>query len=367
MKTRSRTFIATAAAIAGTTLLAPGIASADPVFSGEVDGQSIINNDQTMVGNEVMLSGQDCMNPSPGDPAYFGEFVSMSEDPLVSPGTASIPFEEEVMTGSFEQAMMTDENSVGTYYVRWYCSTASQPAVGTVGTNPDLLWVSDLYTFEIMMAPGDARSGADAKAGAASSITIDPDGLPAVDRMGIHGDRAADLKAVVDYKAKNIATAQRLYSAFLGRPADSAGLTYWTGQLDKGVSIRTLANRFANTAEFREGRGELSDSAFVDAMYTSILGRSADSDGRAFWLSRLEDGASRASVVASFANSRENVAKTANLSYVVASYHVLTGSVPSRSEVAAQVAKLDDGQVKVKVVEDIALTAKSAEEWMQAG
>lgn len=356
MKTRSRTFIATAAAIAGTTLLAPGIVGADPVLTAEMEGQSVVNSSGEP-GEMVTINGENCMNPEPGQPAYFGEFASMVGDPSIE--GAAIPFEEMVMEGSFQWDVTLSPDAAGTYYTRWYCSTSSMPEM----SSQDLLWVSDLITFEVMSMGGDARSSSEIMA----SFRLDPDGLPAIDKVDIQGAKAADLKAVVDARAPKVATAQRLYSAFLGRPADSAGLAYWTGELDKGVSVRTLAARFANTAEFRNGRGELSDSAFVDAMYRSILGRGADAEGRAFWLDRLASGVSRADVVASFANSRENQAKTANLSYVVTAYHVLTGSVPSRSEVADQVAKLDEGQFKVTVVEDIALTAKSAEEWMQAG
>jgi hypothetical protein len=284
----------------------------------------------------------------------------MVGDPAVE--GAAIPFEEMVMEGSFQWDVTLSPDAAGTYYTRWYCSTSSMPEQGS----EDLLWVSDLITFEVMSMGGDARTRS-SSGGTTATFRLDPDGLPAIDKVGIQGDKAADLKAVVDAKYSTIAAVYRTYTSVLGRQPDAAGLKFWLAKVEGGLSLQKLGKQMAGQAEFKQGRGKLSAKKFIDEMYRSVLGRSADAEGRAFWLARLKSGNVRGEVAAQFGNSAENVDRLANAAYVVTAYYTLTGSIPSLSEIQEQAAKLDEGQFKVTVVEDIALTAKSAEEWMQAG
>jgi hypothetical protein len=58
--------------------------------------------------------------------------------------------------------------------------------------------------------------------------------------------------------------------------------------------------------------GTLTDTGFVTAMYENVLGRAPDQAGLNFWLGQLEGGGqTRAVVLVRFAESPENVAKTA--------------------------------------------------------
>ena len=78
------------------------------------------------------------------------------------------------------------------------------------------------------------------------------------------------------------------YLTLLRRAPDAAGLTYWVGQLQNGVPEEQIASAFLNTKESLS-KG---DKYFVDEMYESLLGRSFDPTGEAYWLNALGDDAS---------------------------------------------------------------------------
>jgi len=99
------------------------------------------------------------------------------------------------------------------------------------------------------------------------------------------------------------ASIERLYLAILGRPADDAGLRYWSTRVENGVSVVSVADRFVGSDEYRQIYGTTPDAEFVDDIYRSVLGRTGDSQGRAYWIARLERGMTRGAVVASFTES----------------------------------------------------------------
>lgn len=85
-----------------------------------------------------------------------------------------------------------------------------------------------------------------------------------------------------------------LYIAFFNRIPDSDGLAYWFGQRASGTSLDQIADTFyqvgANDFSALTGfSAEMSTSEFVNVFYENVLGRSdgADSDGLAYWTSRL--------------------------------------------------------------------------------
>jgi len=123
----------------------------------------------------------------------------------------------------------------------------------------------------------------------------------------------------------------RLYSAAFDRVPDDGGLFFWEdvyanhvsaaaksagyyvslAQTDDG-SGAPIAVGFMQSSEFINRYGNLTDTGFVDAMYQNVLGRLPDQAGLNFWLNQLEhNGQSRAIVLVGFAESPENVAKTA--------------------------------------------------------
>lgn len=80
--------------------------------------------------------------------------------------------------------------------------------------------------------------------------------------------------------SNNRAFVQALYEEIQGRPADGAGLTFWSDQLDSGEMNRTdVAAGFYASPESREGR--------VTALYQQVLGRGPDAGGLSFWAEQL--------------------------------------------------------------------------------
>lgn len=103
----------------------------------------------------------------------------------------------------------------------------------------------------------------------------------------------------------------RMYDAALGRAADSSGLHYWTVALQSGQSEQALAATFLASAEFQVKYGGLSDAQFIQALYTNVLDRAADSGGLSYWTQELTSGhQTRAGLLADFAESGEHVALT---------------------------------------------------------
>ncbi len=101
----------------------------------------------------------------------------------------------------------------------------------------------------------------------------------------------------------------RVYDAVLQRPPDLLGGTHFLDALEKGEPLVALAAAILSAPEGRQHYGpDLSNAAFVDALYGKALRRAPDAAGRARWIGALRDGRSRAWVLAEIAESPEHVA-----------------------------------------------------------
>ena len=92
---------------------------------------------------------------------------------------------------------------------------------------------------------------------------------------------------------------------------DADGLAYWIDVFGSGTNTkRQVANPFLGSEEFTERYGSnVSDSLYVDTLYTNVLGRLPDAEGKTYWLGRLSSGAeTRAEALLGFAESDENKA-----------------------------------------------------------
>jgi len=82
----------------------------------------------------------------------------------------------------------------------------------------------------------------------------------------------------------------RLYWAFFGRQPDVAGARYWVGLYDDCVSLIDITQWFADSPEFTNRYGSLSDDDYVDLVYSNVLGRAPDDKGRRYWVDLLATG-----------------------------------------------------------------------------
>ncbi len=97
----------------------------------------------------------------------------------------------------------------------------------------------------------------------------------------------------------------RLYHAVLGRSADYCGFNYWLDQRLNGLSEQDMGNAFLHSAEFAGNNPMLSDNAYIDLLYQNVLGRTADLQGKLYWMEQLAHGSSRGEVLYGFAQSSE--------------------------------------------------------------
>lgn len=108
-----------------------------------------------------------------------------------------------------------------------------------------------------------------------------------------------------------VATTQQLvsalYVAIFNRAPDKAGLDSWTAQINGGKTFASVAVGFAQHEVFTQGIGQLDNTAFVNALYTNVLGSAGDAAGVAGWVAQLAAGTSKAAVAASFVQAAMTV------------------------------------------------------------
>lgn len=86
-------------------------------------------------------------------------------------------------------------------------------------------------------------------------------------------------------------TIQSLYLAFYGRPADPAGLAFWTGQLDRADGdLGAILTPFIGSAETQVRFAGETVSGQIARVYEQLFNREPDAEGLAFWVGAVEKG-----------------------------------------------------------------------------
>ncbi|MDN3524519.1 DUF4347 domain-containing protein [Halomonas sabkhae] len=94
-----------------------------------------------------------------------------------------------------------------------------------------------------------------------------------------------------------------LYAQVLGRQADLSGLQYWAQQHADGLGRAQMAEYFLTSEE--AGHHLPQGEEALDLLYTELLGREADTEGRAYWVEKLASGTQVQDVMAGFMSSEE--------------------------------------------------------------
>jgi len=102
----------------------------------------------------------------------------------------------------------------------------------------------------------------------------------------------------------------RLYSATLDRQPDQGGFEAQLDNLERGVSLFTLADAFVISPEFQQRYGSLNNQQFIEQMYRFTLDREGDPGGIQSWTNNLNNGMTRAEAVVFFSESAEHRALT---------------------------------------------------------
>jgi ELWxxDGT repeat protein len=90
---------------------------------------------------------------------------------------------------------------------------------------------------------------------------------------------------------------QAIYNVLLGRSADPAGLAFWSGKMDQGMSAFQVARAIEGSTEFQRIQ--------VENLYEALLQRQADSQGEAAALQFLAHGGALEQLEASLIGSQE--------------------------------------------------------------
>ena len=96
---------------------------------------------------------------------------------------------------------------------------------------------------------------------------------------------------------------QQYYQTFLGRAAEPTGMNYWINTFHSWGTEKVLALNFVTVPEYQHLH--VSDTDYVTALYNDIALRPADSAGVTFWTNALSSGQTRLQVAQAFINGQE--------------------------------------------------------------
>jgi hypothetical protein len=126
------------------------------------------------------------------------------------------------------------------------------------------------------------------------------------------------------------ASITRLYFAFFNRFPDYGGFVFQTNAVRTGTPITGVANNFALSPEFIATYGSLTNTQYVQQLYTNVLGRTASQPEIDFHVNRLNTGTSRGEVMVGFSESPEYINARRNHVFVSMMYVGLLRRAPDQ-------------------------------------
>ncbi|MCU1370627.1 MAG: hypothetical protein JWO77_1821 [Ilumatobacteraceae bacterium] len=162
-----------------------------------------------------------------------------------------------------------------------------------------------------------------------------------VSQLGSGTKTKGDLDDALRRGSENLANVDpvvRIYRAFLGRAPDAGGLQFWIKRKRniapaKTWSVTQISTEFTNSNEFQTKYGSLTNRQFVTRIYTDVLGRTADTAGVNYWTGKLDrKEKTKAQVMVGFSESNEYKTKQAQNTDVSVAYVYLLGRAPTPSE-----------------------------------
>ncbi|MEO6629030.1 MAG: DUF4214 domain-containing protein, partial [Aquihabitans sp.] len=167
--------------------------------------------------------------------------------------------------------------------------------------------------------------------------------LKLTNRTATAGNLVETLRLDPD-QIKNVDPAVRLYRAYFLRNPEAAGLRYWIAERRKGRTLGSISEFFANSSEFKNRYGSLTNAAFVGLVYENVLERAGEPGGVMFWTEQLNRGVrNRGTVMIGFSESPEYVRTQASEVTVAVLYALMLGRAPTPTEFTGTVAILDLG------------------------
>lgn len=133
-----------------------------------------------------------------------------------------------------------------------------------------------------------------------------------------------------------------VYESVLGRTADSASLAFWKGQMAGGATRADVARGVWNSTEHRTNE--------INQYYQTFLSRSPDAAGKAFWLNAF-NSATEEAVVSGFVTSQEYSTNLhpANADFIDALYNDIVERPADSAGVAMWTGLLQNGESRLQV------------------
>ncbi len=84
---------------------------------------------------------------------------------------------------------------------------------------------------------------------------------------------------------------QQMYVAYYGRPGDPGGIDFWADQLEQsGGNLSVIIDAFATSEEFTKRFGTLTNEQLVNNLYKQMFGRDAETAGLDWWTGQINSG-----------------------------------------------------------------------------
>jgi Tol biopolymer transport system component len=149
-----------------------------------------------------------------------------------------------------------------------------------------------------------------ASAGAGAWTVQDKAGNEGTDHLtGVERLHFADVDVALDVDG-TAGQAYRIYQAAFARPPELTGVGYWMGMMDKGVSLKAVAQGFVESAEFANLYGAApGNREIVEKFYQNVLHRPGEAAGIDWWTGQLDHKLSTvAEALIGFSEGAENQA-----------------------------------------------------------
>lgn len=131
-----------------------------------------------------------------------------------------------------------------------------------------------------------------------------PGSSPVLARSAGQAEESAPCPAMTD-------SIDRLYLAYFDRPPSEAEFLDGTTRYRNGAAnLETIAQALADSDEFGERHGELTDEQYVDLVYRTAVGRPPSEADREYWVANLASGYRRGSVMVAFSESEDFISRT---------------------------------------------------------
>jgi hypothetical protein len=152
---------------------------------------------------------------------------------------------------------------------------------------------------------------------ASYTITRVDTGFSVADTVGGNGTKLVPANARLRFDDMSLAPAfysdttgqaYRLYQAAFNRTPDLAGLGYWIGAMDQGMSLNDVAVGFIGSDEFQaQYASAAGNAAMIAKFYQNVLHREGEAAGVAYWGQVLDThAATLAQVLIGFSEGDEN-------------------------------------------------------------